>query len=417
MGRSHGLTKERSPTLSREHLLVVGAGPVGSVLALAAVQRGFRVTLLEADGVVDHNPRAATIHPSTLEMLDAVGLAGDVVERGLIARYFDHWDRPTRTRTARLDHQLLSDVTPFPFVVQLEQHKLVDLAVARLAAFENADVRRGVRVLDVRQDTTGVTLLVSEGGVEKEIAGSLAVGADGARSTVRKSLGIEFEGYTWPERFLVLTTAYDFETEFDCSYRNYFSDPDEWVNLFKVPGEEPGGRWRAVFPAPKGEGDDVALSDAAVRQRLDRLVVHGDPAAQLLHRKSYRVHQRVAASFRSGRVFLAGDAAHANNPIGGLGLNCGIHDATELVRALADVSAGASTAMLDEYADRRKALNVQFVQEQTVANKKRLEQRDPAARAQAQDAMAALAADPDRARAFLLRTSLLESVDRSRALV
>jgi 3-(3-hydroxy-phenyl)propionate hydroxylase len=403
--------------MSRDHLVVVGAGPVGAVLALAAAQRGFRVTLLEADQVVDENPRAATIHPSTLEMLDAVGLADEVVRLGLVARYFDHWDRPTRTLTARLDHELLADVTPFPFVVQLEQHKLVELALQRLAEFDDAEVRRGAEVLDLTQDADGVTLLVTQDGAESELRASVAVGADGARSTVRKALGIEFEGYTWPERFLVLTTAFDFEAEFDCSYRNYFSDPDEWVNLFKVPGSEPGGRWRAVFPAPAGEDDDEALSDDATRERLARLSVHGNPADQLLHRKSYRVHQRVAASFRNGRVFLAGDAAHANNPIGGLGLNCGIHDASEFVRALADVGAGASPDLLDGYAERRKSLNVEFVQQQTIANKKRLEERDPAKRAEAQAAMAALAADPDRARAFLLRTSLLESVDRSRVVV
>ncbi|MCS5719259.1 FAD-dependent monooxygenase [Herbiconiux sp. CPCC 205763] len=403
--------------MSREHLAVVGAGPVGAVLALAAAQRGFRVTLIEADQAVDENPRAATIHPSTLEMLDVVGLADEVVRLGLVARYFDHWDRPTRALTARLDHQLLADVTRFPFVVQLEQHKLVERALERLAEFGDADVRRGTRALDLRQDAAGVTLLVEEAGVETELQADVVIGTDGARSTVRKALGIEFEGYTWPERFLVLTTAFDFEAEFGCSYRNYFSDPEEWVNLFKVPGEEPGGRWRAVFPAPTGQEDDEALSDDAVRERLARLSLHGNPADQLLHRKSYRVHQRVAASFRDRRVFLAGDAAHANNPIGGLGLNCGIHDATEFVRALADVSAGASPGLLDAYAERRKTLNVEFVQQQTIANKKRLEESDPVKRASAQEAMAALAADPERARAFLLRTSLLESVDKSRALV
>jgi 3-(3-hydroxy-phenyl)propionate hydroxylase len=398
-------------------IVVVGAGPVGAVLALAAARQGLEVTLLEAGTAVDESPRAATLHPSTLEMLGELGLMDEVVERGLVARYFDHWDRPSHSLIARLDHGLLADVTPYPFVVQLEQHKLQRMALARLAGYDTVDIHLGATVTGIDQDATGVVVTAERDGETERFTGDYAVGTDGGRSTVRKSQGIAFDGYTWPERFLVLTTTFDFQAEWDCSYRNYFADPEEWVNLFKVAGDDGRGRWRAVFPAPADETDEEAMSDAAVHRRLSRLSEHGDPAADVVHRKTYRVHQRVAATFRSGRVFLAGDAAHVNNPIGGLGLNCGIHDAVEFAAAVTEVDRGADDVRLDLYERRRRELNIEFVQQQTVANKKRLEETDPEQRRLRAAELAATAADPVRQRAMLMRSSLLESVGKARQMV
>jgi 3-(3-hydroxy-phenyl)propionate hydroxylase len=233
---------------------------------------------------------------------------------------------------------------------------------------------------------------------------------------VRKALGIEFEGYTFPERFLVLTTFFDFATEFGAAFRCYFSDPDEWTNLFKVAGDDGHGRWRVVFPTVPGQTDDEVLGDAAAEARLQRFF----PKAgryEIAHKNIYNVHQRVAASFRKGRVFLAGDSAHVNNPIGGLGLNCGIHDAVYLADLLAGVL-GEQRPQHDlaRYDAIRRPINIEHVQQQTIANKKRLEEKDQAARAASFSALRATAADPNSHRAFLMRTSLLDSVGRQRAL-
>ena len=400
--------------MSADSLVVVGGGPVGCVLALAAGLRGLDVTLLEAETTTDDAPRAATIQPSTLELLAGVGLIDDVIGSGLTARYFDHWDRPTMTRIARLDHAVLADETPYPFVIQLEQHKLVGMAMERLAAMDNVQVRRGVRAHEVIEGGGRVTVRADDSGRDSSWDAEYVVGADGARSVVRKALGIDFAGYTWPEQFLVLTTKYDFEAEYDLSYRNYFSDPEEWVNLFKVPGDGDGPRWRAVFPARTDVDDGTLLTDESVRERLDRMVPDGNPSDLLLHRKLYRVHQRVATSFRRGRVFLAGDAAHVNNPIGGLGLNSGIHDAIDLVDSLVEEGDTSTVDFrLDAWAERRRVLNVEFVQQQTVANKRRMEERDPEKRLQARQDMSRMAADDEAARAFLMRTSLLASLRRT----
>jgi 3-(3-hydroxy-phenyl)propionate hydroxylase len=187
--------------------------------------------------------------------------------------------------------------------------------------------------------------------------------------------------------------------------------PDEWTNLFKVAGDDLKGRWRAVFNTREDESDEEALSDAAVRARLERCHAAG---ADWVHLNLYNVHQRVAKHFRKGRVFLCGDAAHVNNPIGGLGLNSGIHEAWDLAGLLDKVLRKEGDAsLLDAYEARRRPLNIEYVQEQTVANKKRLEERDPAQRARRFDELRAMAADPARHKAFLMRASLLESARRA----
>jgi 3-(3-hydroxy-phenyl)propionate hydroxylase len=381
------------------NIVVVGAGPVGTVAALACARLGHRVTLLEAEARVNDAPRASTTQPPTLEILDELGLIGEYLAQGLVSRTFQFWDRPAMKRVAEFDFARLAGETRHPYVVQTEQHKLANMGIARLRAMANAEVRMGTRVLAVTQDSERVAVQTDG----ESIAADFVIGCDGGRSTVRKSLGIEFEGFTWPERFLVITTRFDFEKALGCCHRNYMADPDEWTNLFKVAGDDLKGRWRAVYNTRQEESDEEALSDASVRARLGRVRV---PEAErdYLHLNLYNVHQRVAKSFRKGRVFLCGDAAHVNNPIGGLGLNSGIHEAWDLANLISEENPN-----LDAYEARRRPLNIEYVQEQTIANKKRLEEREPAARQQRFDELRRMADDPARHKAFLMRASLLET--------
>jgi 3-(3-hydroxy-phenyl)propionate hydroxylase len=396
-------------------VLIAGGGPVGVIAALALAQRGIPVRLFEAEADVNDSPRASTLHPATLEMLAALDLLDDVLAQGLVARTFQFWDRPTRRLVAEFDHAVLAHDTPFSFVVQCEQHKVARLGLERLKAFPHAEVSFSspVRAIANFNDRVEATIETKDG--TQTLVGSYLIGADGGRSTVRKQLGIAFEGYTFPERFLVLTTPFDFASEHGVAFRAYFSDPDEWANLFKVAGDDGKGRWRAVFPAQPGQTDDEVLNENATEMRLQKFFPKAGPY-EIFHRNIYRVHQRVAASFGNGRVFLAGDSAHVNNPIGGLGLNCGIHDAIQLSRQLSVVMLGerpeSDLALYDAI---RRPLNIEYVQQQTIANKKRLEEKDAAMRAVNFETLRRTAADPVAHRAFLMRTSLLESVRKSQA--
>ncbi len=395
--------------MKQMHVVVVGAGPVGVVAAIAAAQKGFKVTLLDSAKEVDHNPRAATTHPSTLEFIDQVGLIDEFIEQGLVARYFQFWDRDTKSRVAQFDHDLLKDETKFPFVVQTEQHKLVLMGLKRLATFPDVTYQFGITVTNLQQSPDHVILTTEQDGEMGQITADYVIGSDGGKSTIRKLLHIEFEGYTWPERFIVLTSIHDFEKSMGCCYRNYFAGSNEWVNLFKVTGDDYKGRWRAVFPARTDESDEEALSDASAQKRIVELE-DACSLESIVHRNIYNVHQRVAQKFRVGRVMLAGDSSHLNNPIGGLGLNCGIHDAMELVASLEDIRNGADDTRLELYEKRRKTLNVQFIQEQTIANKKRLEEKDPLARQQRLDELRKIEADHQLQKQFLMKSSLLLSV-------
>src|SRR5438309_6278027 len=378
-------------------IIVVGAGPVGTVAALACARFGHDVTLLEAEERIDESPRASTTQPPTLEILAELGLIDDYIAQGLVARTFQFWDRPRLRLIAEFDFERLRGETAYAFVVQTEQHKLALMGIERLGARSNASVRMANRVSGLEQDTDGVTVQTEQGTLRADHV----IGCDGGRSTVRKSLGIEFEGFTWPERFLVITTKFDFARALGCCYRNYMAGPEEWTNLFKVAGDDLQGRWRAVYNTREDETDEEALSDDSVRARLARCYAQN---ADWLHLNLYSVHQRVAKSFRKGRVFLCGDAAHVNNPIGGLGLNCGIHEAWDLANLL-----GGDESKLDAYERRRRPLNIEYVQEQTVANKRQLEERDPARREKRFEELRRTAEDPARHKSFLMRASLLES--------
>jgi 3-(3-hydroxy-phenyl)propionate hydroxylase len=395
-------------------ILIAGGGPVGCITALALAQQGIAVELFEAEARVNDQPRAATTHAATLEMLAELGLVDEVIRRGLIEPKFRVWDRAGRAVIAEFDFGVLKDDTRFPYVVQCEQHKLANMTLERLHAFPHVKVAFSTRVTGFTQLDDRVEAVVESAAGARTVAGAFLIGADGGRSTVRKALGIAFDGYTHPERFLILTTPFSFDAEYAQCSRNYFSDPEEWCALFKVTGDDGKGLWRVLFPTRIEETDAQALDEEAVQRRLQTFFPRRG-SYPVVHRNLYNVHQRVAASFGRGRVYLAGDSAHVNNPLGGLGLNFGIHDAVELAALIGRVTRGeAPLATLERYDRLRRPLNVEYVQQQTIANKKRLEEKDPAARAASDAALRQTAADPAAHRAYLLRASLIDSV-RKRA--
>jgi 3-(3-hydroxy-phenyl)propionate hydroxylase len=389
-------------------VLIAGAGPVGLITALCLARRNVPVTVLEAEPDLTIDLRAATFHPPTLEMLEGLGLTGALHEMGLVVPTWQFRDRDTGV-VAEFDLGLLKADTRYPYRLHCEQHKLARVTYEMLGAFPHAEVRFRRRVTDVTQEADHVTAMVETPDGPALETGAYLIGADGGRSAVRKAVGIEFEGFTWPEAFLVVSTTYDLGPH-GFSYAAYVSDPLVWCALFKVPAAGPPGMWRIASPTDPDLSDSVVHADAFVQPRLARLLPGTGPY-EIVHRGTYRVHQRVAVTLRRGRVLLAGDAAHVNNPLGGMGLNSGIHDGVILADTLARVWRGETDVRaLDRYDHERRAINVEYVQAITIQNKRALEERDPEVRRRRHEEMRRTAEDAALARAYLLKTSMLASV-------
>ena len=376
--------------------------------ALFLIQRGIPVTVIERSIEAHADPRAATYHPPTLEMLAPSGVTAELHAQGIIARRWQFRDR-REGLVAEFDLERLADDTPYPYRLQCEQHKLVDMMERRVAGSSLATIIHGASVDDVTQDSSHASAMVLHAdGRRERLSGSYLVGADGGRSIVRKSQNIAFEGFTWPERFLVITTTFDFES-LGFAYSSYTMDPIEWAATFKVPGDDGRGIWRCVFPTRTDEHESDLLDSTRAAARL-REFVPESASGRVVHVNLYAVHQRVAATYRKGRVLLAGDAAHINNPLGGMGLNFGIHDAHSLAGYLAEAIESGRNELLDRYDRQRRTVAERYLQAQTIANKQLLEETDHDRRLARQAEMRAIAADQDRARQYLLRTAMIEGL-------
>ncbi len=392
-------------------IVVIGAGPVGLCLALALAQQGVAVTIIEAlgeDNFLEQVPRAGTNHPATLEMYDRIGLYKRLEPRGIIAPVFHYWDRAENRLIAAFDHAHLKDDTRFPYVLQCERIKIVEEALAMAKAHPDIDVRLSSTFTRFTQDGSVVVAhFTNPAGETEQIAGAYIVSAEGARSIVRKDLDIEFEGFTYSDLTLNIEVAYDFRRH-GYAERNYISDPKEWSNLFHWKG--PPDRWRVHFPVEATEDPDTACRPEVLQARMQAFLPTGRDF-EIVGSNLYTVHQRVAKKFRSGRAILAGDAAHVNSPIGAMGMNSGIHDAFNLADKLVQILHGeADEEIFDRYERQRRHVAVRHTQAQTMRNKRLLAETDPAVRRQSQDELRRTAEDPVRARAFLLRASLFDSL-------
>lgn len=398
-------------------VIVVGAGPVGLCLALALAQQEVSVTLVEQlsdDNFLDQVPRAGSNHPATLELFDRIGLYKKMEPRGIVAPKFHYWDRQKGALIAEFDHAVLKDDTAFPYVLQCERIKIIEEVLKLAKAHPLIDVRMATSFIGFEQDADRVTAhLTNPAGETQTIEGSYVVGTEGARSVVRKSLGIAFEGFTYPERTLNLEVAYDFR-QHGYTERNYISDPVEYSNLFHWKG--PPERWRIHFPTDPADDEAALTRPEAMQARLKKfLPIAGE--YEICGCNLYAVHQRVATKFRLGRGILAGDSAHVNSPIGGMGLNSGVHDAFNLADKLARILHGeADEAELDRYERQRRHIAVKHTQAQTIRNRRLLAERDPAVRQRNHDELRRTAEDPVLARKFLLRTSLIESLREAEAI-
>jgi len=388
-----------------DRVLIAGAGPVGCSAALYLAQRGIPVTLIEAGAVLPEDLRASTFHPPTLDMLDELGVIDQLLEEGIVCPEWQY--RDTREGVvANWDLGVLKNDTSHPYRIQCEQYKLTRIIVAELEKMDNVDVRFRIRATGTSQDEHGVTLNVDTPEGPEELKGRYLIAADGASSVIRITQGIEFPGLTFPELWLCTSTEFKFEDHFeDLAPIAYIADPDFWFVFVRVPG-----LWRLLLPSRLGETAESLVTDETVQDRMHQVCPKtGD--YDTFHRTAYSVHQRVAETYRKGRVFLAGDSAHINNPLGGMGMNGGIHDAVNLSEKLVKVWNGeANERELDLYDAQRRPIAIDYVQKTTIRNKQMLEETDPDARKSRHDEMRATVADPAKAREYLLQSSMISTL-------
>jgi len=394
-------------------VLIAGAGPVGLLVALQLAQRGVGCTVVEAEPGLTHDLRAGTFHPPTIEMLERVGVAEPMLEVGIKVPRWQSWDL-AHGLVAEWDLSLLKDDTRYPFRLHLEQHRLTPIIYRLLKQYPHVNVLFGHRFEKMTQHGDHVLAELATADGKVSVRAHWLVGADGGRSQVRKAAEIEFAGYTWPERYSVISTRHDFGLH---GFREnaYISDPVQWCAVFKMPDEGPPGLWRMTLPVGSDVTDEAALAGPYAQHCIRRLTGHeASVDYPLVHQSIYSVHQRVAVTMRKHRVLLAGDAAHVNNPLGGFGLNSGIHDALALGEMLSDVAQGkADDSLLDRYHRQRHTVNVEYVQTLSVRNKQNLEVKDPAERAQRIRMLEATCADPVKAREYLLNSSMINSIRRA----
>lgn len=391
-----------------KRVIVAGAGPAGLVTAACLAQEGIPVTIVEQARDLPDDLRASTFHPPTLDMLGRFpGVVQRLIAEGLVCPTWQFRDRQEGA-IATFEMARLKDDTAHPYRLQCEQWRLTRMLRDILVEHPDVTFLYDARATDVAQDADGVTLAIERpDGSAERLRGRFLVGADGARSAVRKSLGIAFEGMTIPETYLTLSTTFRFETAMaDLAPIAYISDPEEWFVLLQA-----AGLWRVLLPTAPEEAAEEArmLAPERIEERMQG--VCPNPAGyEIRHRTAYRVHERVAETYTVGRVFLAGDAAHINNPLGGMGMNGGVHDAFNLADKLVQVWRGADLRLMERYSRQRRKVALDVVQAQALRNRQLLNQRDPAVRRAYHEELRGIVADPAKHRAYLLRSSMIQSL-------
>ena len=406
-------------------VIVVGAGPVGLLCALVLARAGVPVLVLEAEPRTTLDLRAGTFHPPTLEMLEPLGVTQAMMAIGIKVPVWQSRDLEAGL-VADWDMGALKDDTAYPYRLHLEQHRLTPILLQMLQEHAHAQVLFSHEFVGLDQSSSPGIVKVqvldrsavnAPSGRAVEFTAPWVIGADGGKSLVRKSVHIEFDGYTWPERYSVVSTTFDW-APLGYADNAYISDPEQWVAFFKMPDAGPPGLWRMTVPVGTELSDEEVLHPRYGNAIFNRVLNAKTPFEfPIVHQSVYRVHQRVAKEFRVGRVLLAGDSAHVNNPLGGFGLNSGIHDAMNLGEKLAQVYLGASDeSLLELYVRQRRTVNMEYVQEISIKNKHNLEEKDPQKRRERIALLKGIAQSREKTREFLLTSSMINSIKRANSI-
>lgn len=372
-------------------------------MALALSRAGIPAEVFEADAELNTQIRASTFHPKTLEMFETWGVVDEVIKHGYKVDRLQYWERAPRRLIADFSYASVSKDTPYPYRLQCPQYIATRVLKPAVESTQTGKVHMGHKSLDFTDHGTHVTARFETSNSIVERTGSYIVGADGTHSTVRKQLDIGFQGKTYEDRFLLIGS--DLNTSDllpGAAQVCYIFDPEEWVIILNLPDIV-----RVVFRMKDGEDEEIAMKEENLRARITNFF--GEvPDYKIKTTQLYRVHQRVADTFRVGCALLVGDSAHNNNPSGGMGMNSGIHDAANLAEKLERIRNGESDDILNDYSKERRAYAVESVQLYTDQQYNNMVMSAEEERERRNKSLSEAASDPVKARAYLLRASMLE---------
>ena len=396
--------------MQQPSVIIAGAGPIGLTAALLLGSKDIHVTVLEADDKISDALRASTWHPPTLDMLAPYGITDRMLAAGLLCPSWQIRMHPSGDR-AVFDLAVLKGETDHPYRLQYEQSKYGQLVLDALGALPSVTIHFSTVVTGLRQTAEAVTVQASSHGEGREFTADYLIGADGARSAVRKAIDVELSGDIYPETTILATTLFPFHEWLEgLSNVSYCWKPSGTFSLLRLPDV-----WRASLYAREGQTTEQALTDEGLQDLLHDIIPETGPI-EVLESRPYRIHKRLASTYRKGRVFLAGDAAHLNSPSGGMGMNGGLHDAFNLTEKLVSVLlGGADERVLDRYERQRRPIAEEEIIQQAHRNRTRMQERDPERRGAMLKDLQQTIDDPVKLKAYLMKSSMIDGLRRAAA--
>ncbi|TCK01275.1 FAD-dependent oxidoreductase [Nocardia alba] len=333
-------------------VVIVGAGPTGLTAAIVLAEAGVDHVLIDRLHEGANTSRAAVVHARTLEVLDGLGIASTLVERGIEVPTFKLRDGAKTLATIEF-----GDLpTAFPYALMVPQEVTEQVLLDRLHALGGA-VHRPLTVTRVAEENNTVTVeYTDEHDRRGTISADYVIGADGMHSVVREQAGIGFTGDTYPTSFVLADVGMSWPTP--RTEVSLHLSPEGITVVAPLP-DDAGVRYRVVATVDDAPAHPTVDDVAAL---LNTRGPGGDIRVdKVLWSSRFRVHHRVADHYRAGRVLLAGDAAHVHSPAGGQGMNTGIQDAALLATLLTKVTAGEPDSVLDSYETVRRPIALDVV--------------------------------------------------------